>query len=107
MVQLVDEIFERCNIPIFFRNGTCHIKIEENMTLSDNQKEIMKEEISAELVSLLVKNWGYSTEEAMDVLYNSDMFSRLEDNSTGFYYQSPGYVYSYLDKELSTGDYRS
>lgn len=67
----------------------------------------MKEEISAELVSLLVKNWGYSTEEAMDVLYNSDMFSRLEDNSTGFYYQSPGYVYSYLDKELSTGDYRS
>lgn len=77
------------------------------MTLTNDQIEIMKEDMSAELISLLIKNWHYSSEEAMDVLYNSDTFSRLEDSKTGLYYQSPGYVYSYLDKELSTGDYRS
>lgn len=77
------------------------------MTLSNDQIEIMKEDMSAELISLLIKNWHYSSEEAMDVLYNSDTFSRLEDSKTGLYYQSPGYVYSYLDKELSTGDYRN
>lgn len=77
------------------------------MTLTNDQIEIMKEDMSAELISLLIKNWHYSSEEAMDVLYNSDTFSRLEDSKTGFYYQSPGYVYSYLDKELSTGDYRN
>lgn len=77
------------------------------MTLTDNQIEIMKEDMSAELVSLLMKNWHYTMDEAMDVLYNSDTFSRLEDNKTGLYYQSPGYVYSYLNQELTTGDYRS
>lgn len=77
------------------------------MTLTNEQIEIMKEDMSAELISLLIKNWHYSSEEAMDVLYNSDTFSRLEDSKTGLYYQSPGYVYSYLDKELSTGDYRN
>lgn len=77
------------------------------MTLTNDQIEIMKEDMSAELISLLIKNWHYSSEEAMDVLYNSDTFSRLEDSKTGLYYQSPGYVYSYLDKELSTGDYRN
>lgn len=76
------------------------------MTLTNDQIEIMKEDMSAELISLLIKNWHYSSEEAMDVLYNSDTFSRLEDSKTGLYYQSPGYVYSYLDKELTTGDYR-
>lgn len=77
------------------------------MTLANDQIEIMKEDMSAELILLLIKNWHYSSEEAMDVLYNSDTFSRLEDSKTGLYYQSPGYVYSYLDKELSTGDYRN
>lgn len=66
----------------------------------------MKEDMSAELIALLMKNWHYSMDEAMDVLYNSDTFSRLEDKSTGLYYQSPGYVYSYLNTELTTGDYR-
>lgn len=76
------------------------------MTLTDEQIEIMKEDMSAELIALLMKNWHYSMDEAMDVLYNSDTFSRLEDKSTGLYYQSPGYVYSYLNTELTTGDYR-
>ena len=63
------------------------------MKLAEEQIEIMKED--------------YSMDDAMDVLYNSDTFSRLEDDNTGLYYQSPGYVYSYLNQELTTGDYRS
>lgn len=77
------------------------------MKLNKDQIEIMKEDMSAELISLLMKKWNYSMDEAMDALYNSDTFSRLEDNNTGFYYQSPGYVYSYLNKELTTGDYKA
>lgn len=77
------------------------------MKLTDDQIEMMQEDMSAELVSLLMKNWHYSMDEALDVLYNSDVYARLEDKSTGLYYQSPGYVYSYLDRELSTGDFRS
>lgn len=77
------------------------------MKLTDEQKEIMKEDMTEELITMLMASWHYSMNEAMDVLYNSDTFSRLEDDNTGLYYQSPGYVYSYLNQELTTGDYRS
>ncbi|WP_262281309.1 hypothetical protein [Hallella absiana] len=77
------------------------------MKLTDEQKEIMKEDMTEELITMLMASRHYSMNEAMDVLYNSDTFSRLEDDNTGLYYQSPGYVYSYLNQELTTGDYRS
>lgn len=77
------------------------------MTMTDDKIEIMKEDVSADLVSLLTKNWQYTIDQALEVLYNSDTFSRLEDSRTGLYYQSPGYVYSFLEKELATGNYRS
>ena len=77
------------------------------MKLTDEQKEIMKEDMTEELITMLMASRHYSMNEAMDVLYNSDTFSRLEDDNTGLYYQSPGYVYSYLNQELTTCDYRS
>lgn len=77
------------------------------MKLTDDQIEIMKEDMSEQLIIMIMEHWHSSLEDAMDTLYNSDTFSRLEDSSTGLYYQSPGYVYSYLNKELSTGDYRN
>lgn len=77
------------------------------MKLTDEQKEIMKEDMTEELITMLMASRHYTMNEAMDVLYNSDTFSRLEDDNTGLYYQSPGYVYSYLNQELTTGDYRS
>ena len=38
--------------------------------------------------------------EAIEVLYTSETFNRLQDDATGLYYQSPGYVYSFLQNEL-------
>lgn len=76
------------------------------MALTDEQIEMMKEDLSAELIELLMKDWHYSQIEALEVLYNSDTFERLQDKRTGWYYQSAGYVYSFLQQELTMGDYR-
>ena len=76
------------------------------MALTDEQIEMMKEDLSAELIELLMKDWHYSQIEALEVLYNSDTFDRLQDTRTGWYYQSAGYVYSFLQQELTMGDYR-
>lgn len=40
-------------------------------------------------------------DEAIDVLYTSETFKRLQDDATGLYYQSSGYVYSFLQSELN------
>lgn len=62
--------------------------------------------VDAELIQLLVEKHGYTVEKAMNILYNSDTFARLQDANTGLYYQSPGYVYSFLNNELCLCDYR-
>ena len=76
------------------------------MKLTEGQIKMMQEDMYAELIQILMKKYGYTLEKAMDTLYNSETFARLQDANTGLYYQSPGYVYSFLNSELSICDYR-
>lgn len=73
------------------------------MRLKPEQKNILKEELCAELVEILMDEWHYSMQEALGVLYNSDTFALIQDEGSGLYYQSSGYVYTFLDEELKTG----
>lgn len=63
----------------------------------------MQEDLYAELVEILMEEWHYSMQEALSVLYNSDTFAIIQDTGTGLYYQSAGYVFTFLEKELKTG----
>lgn len=73
------------------------------MTLDNNQIEAMQEDISIELVQMLMQDWNYDMAKALDTLYNSETFERLCNTDTGLYYQSAGYVYDFLQNELRTG----
>ena len=66
---------------------------------------MMQEDMYAELVALLMERWHYPMATALDTLYNSETFNRLQDKNTGLYYQSPGYIYSYLENELTQGSF--
>ena len=70
--------------------------------LTPEQKQLLKDELSVEIAGYLVDDYNYSPQEAIDVLYTSETFDRLQDDTTGLYYQSPGYVYSFLQNELKT-----
>ena len=70
--------------------------------LTPEQIQLLKDELSVELVGYLVDDYQYTPQEAIDVLYTSETFERLQDDTTGFYYQSAGYVYSFLQNELTT-----
>lgn len=67
------------------------------------KETFMIEEISKEIIGLLMSERGLSMEDALRTLYTSDTYSKLIDLSTGLYSQSTAYVYEYLNKELSTG----
>ena len=73
-----------------------------NTKLTPQQIQIMKDDLAVELAECLMNDFGYTTEEALDVLYTSETFERLQENETGFYYHSPGYVYSFLMNEIET-----
>jgi len=60
----------------------------------------MKEEIVKDLISRLIDERGLSLQQAFDAVYTSRLFEKLNDPKTGLYFQSSGYVYSYLTEEL-------
>ena len=70
--------------------------------LTPQQIQIMKDDLAVELAENLVDEFHYTPQEALDVLYTSETFDRLQDSETGLYYQSAGYVYSFLSNEIKT-----
>ena len=61
------------------------------------------ESVTADLVVLLMERLGMDLQTALDTVYTSDTFVKLYDPTTELYYQSPYYIYSYLETEIKTG----
>ena len=70
------------------------------MNVSQAEFQNMKEEIVKDLIARLMEERGLSMQEAFDLVYNSRLFEKLNDPKTGLYFQSSGYVYSYLQEEI-------
>ena len=69
-----------------------------------NEQEQMKLDMVKNLALLLIDNdSNLSMEDALATVLNSDTYTRLMRESTRLYYQSPRYVYSFLESELKTG----
>ena len=71
------------------------------MNVSTREFNYMKEHITKCLISMLMERKKVSLREAFDIVYNSDTFAKLSDPETGLFFQSPGYVYSYLETEMA------
>ena len=63
----------------------------------------MNECMTRDLAVMLVEDYQISIPEALDILYNSETYEKLQDTRTGLYFQSPVYVYDFLQNELKNG----
>ena len=68
-------------------------------------KEIqyMNECMMRDLAMMLIKEYNISLTEALGMLYNSETYKKLQDPRTGLYFQSPVYVFDFLQRELKQG----
>ena len=71
--------------------------------MSEADIKYMVEAIMVDLAEFLTSDYDIDIEEALEKIYNSETYSKLKDPSTGLFFQSSGYVYSFLHNELSTG----
>ena len=62
--------------------------------------DIVVKMIVDQMVSFLMEDYGMPMLEAFDKIYNSLLFERLQEKSTGLYLRSAAYNYEYLKKEL-------
>jgi len=63
--------------------------------------QFMIEGMVSDLIRLLIEPRGMSMAEAFDTVYRSKTYEHLLNPETRLYFQSPGYVYSYLEDELN------
>ena len=65
-------------------------------------------EIKADMVKnlavlLMNKNKDMKMNDALAIVFNSDTYQKVMDDKAGLYYQSPRYVFSFLDNEIKNG----
>lgn len=67
------------------------------------KEQQMVEYMVQDLVEMLTEARGIEYDEAMRIIYASDIYEKLTDTETGLYRESPGYVYGLLQDELRFG----
>ena len=70
-------------------------------TREEQDRQFIIECLTNELIVMLMDERGLTMERAMDVVYGSHTYEKVERPSTGLYYQSPVYVMDMLCEELS------
>lgn len=71
------------------------------MNMQEEQdKQFQIECLTNELVAMLMEERGLTMEQAMDTVYNSHTFEKVERTSTGLFYQGSVYVMDMLREEL-------
>lgn len=66
----------------------------------ENDRQFLIECLTNELVTMLIDGRGMTMEEALDAVYNSHTYEKVERPSTGLYYQGSVYVMDMLSEEL-------
>ena len=70
----------------------------EEQEARDRQFQI--EHLTQELVTMLMEDHGMTMEQALDVVYRSHTYEKIEKASTGLFFQGPVYVMDMLQEEL-------
>lgn len=59
--------------------------------------------LAAELVEMLMTKYGWDIRHALDELYASETFAKLNNSECGLYYQGAVYIFQFLKSEIETG----
>lgn len=65
--------------------------------------QYMNECTMRDLAVMLIKEYNISLSEALNILFNSETYEKLQNPSTGLYFQSPVYIFDFLQRELKQG----
>lgn len=70
------------------------------MKISEQEFTFMVEDITSDLIQLLMDRNHYTLPQAVEAVYGSTIYSALLRPTSDLYAQSSGYVYSLLESEL-------
>ena len=59
--------------------------------------------LATELTEMLMEEYGWDIRQALDELYSSATFAKLNDPECGLYYQGAVYIFQFLKSEIELG----
>ncbi|MGL5677659.1 MAG: hypothetical protein ACRDDX_14715 [Cellulosilyticaceae bacterium] len=68
-------------------------------------KKMLIEGIIQDLIKYLCEDTGIVIEDALEMVYNAQVFQKVSDVETGLYRESPSYIYELLKDELLEGKF--
>ena len=68
-----------------------------------NEQKQLIEYMIQDVVDMLATDQNIEYDEAMNKFYNSEVFEKLQDEETGLYLESSGYVYDLFKDGLNFG----
>jgi len=63
------------------------------------EQEFLIQNVIAEVASYIAEDWNVTAAQALKIFFSSELSRKIEDVETGYYWESPGYVYEILKKE--------
>ena len=65
------------------------------------ERQFLIETLCEDLIPMIMEEYNLSDREALDKLYKSNTFSKLEDPQTGLYFQGAVYGFDFFKEEFS------
>ena len=65
----------------------------------NNEQQILLEGATSDLVECVVRHEGVTMSEALDMVYKSRLYQKMENPLTGLYREGPIYLYDMLCEE--------
>lgn len=69
---------------------------------SSIDKQFLIESLCEDLIPMIMEEYNIAYKEAIDKLYKSKTFSKIEDPQTGLYYQGSVYVFDFFKEEFQS-----
>ena len=65
------------------------------------EQDFLIQNVISRVVSYIAEDEKITTEKALQVFFSTELSKKIEDVETGYYSESPSYIYEILKKERS------
>lgn len=67
------------------------------------EKQFLTDSLVEQLTLFVIQDYQLTITDALELVYNSQLYEKIMDEKTGLYYQSAYYNYELLRKEITFG----
>ncbi len=68
--------------------------------MTPTERQFLIETLCEDLVPMIMEEYHLTDKQALDKLYKSQTFAKIEDFETGLYYQGAVYVFEFFKEEF-------